>query len=914
MIKCPSCSRNLTDESRFCPSCGIALSGYSTPAVPLVELPTLSLFQPENSAPKAFPHVARFLSPDSMGSARFLPGATLTGRYRIVGLLGRGGMGEVYRADDLKLGQPVALKFLPESLARDGAALARFHKEVRIARTVSHPNVCRVFDIGEVDHHHFISMEYVDGEDLASLLRRIGRLPHDKGLEIARQLCAGLAAAHDTGVLHRDLKPANVMIDARGKARLTDFGLADLSEEIRSEGLTGTLTYMSPEQLAGKEATIGSDIYSLGLVLYEIFTGKRAFESTTIDELIRLHAGTVPTSPSSLVKEIDPGVERVILRCLDKDPSNRPASALQIAALLPGGDPLAAALAAGETPSPEMVAAAPKEGSLRPAVAGLFLVSVFIGLALTTVLSSLTLLHRIVPLEKTPDVLKERASQVAQKLGYTGTPADVAFGFFYDLEHLRYVRDNDSSPNRWNRLATGQPAAIDFWYRQSPQYLVPYGNNLVSQVDPPNILPGMVRISLDTTGRLVLFDAVPQQEVEGLKKDAASQDWSVLFKEAGLEMANFQPAEPTRTPPHAHDARMTWRGTYPNMPDLRVRIEATAYQGKPSYFEIINPWGSHAPQAPVPPTETQTVGFVVLIAVFFGIMLIGTLLAFKNIRLGRGDLKGAFRVTVFLFILRMVSWAASVHHVPRIGEVDLVIAGLQSALFWSCFVGLMYLALEPFLRSRWPDRIISWSRLLAGDFRDPLIGRDILIGALFGAGLILDLQLYHVVPRWLGWPPGIPILLRIPEMGMLGIRSFVPLFAIQMSAPLVQSFMVVFLLLFLAMLLRKNWLGIGAGWLVLSGFIVSGAADEGLLVAAVAFGFVTSTLLVFVAVRFGLLALMSALVFWVLPYFFPMTTELTAWYAGDFILDLILLVGIAVYGFYITLAGQPLFRGQWLEE
>jgi serine/threonine protein kinase len=914
MMKCPSCSRKLPEQSRFCLSCGVALGDYSTSVIPLVDPPTLSLSQPDNLAPEGSRHTARFLSSDWMDAARFIPGTTLAGRYRIVGLLGRGGMGEVYRADDLKLGQPVALKFLPATLARDGAALARLHKEVRIARAVTHPNVCRVFDIGEVEDHHFLSMEYVDGEDLASLLRRIGRLPPDKALEIARQLCAGLAAAHDTGVLHRDLKPANVMIDARGKARITDFGLADLSGEIRGEAQGGTPAYMSPEQLARKEVTVRSDIYSLGLVLYETFTGKRAFESTTIDELIRLHAGTVPTSPSSLVKEIDPGVERVILRCLDKDPSNRPASALQIAALLPGGDPLAAALAAGETPSPEMVAAAPKEGSLRPAVAGLFLVSVFIGLALTTVLSSLTLLHRMVPLEKTPDVLKERASQVAQKLGYTGTPADVAFGFFYDLEHLRYVRDNDSSPNRWNRLATGQPAAVYFWYRQSPQYLVPYGNSLVSQVDPPNIFPGMVGISLDTTGRLVLFDAVPDQAVERSKKDDAPQDWSVLFKEAGLELENFQPAEPTRTPPHAHDARMTWRGTYPNMPDLPVRIEAAAYHGKPSYFEIINPWGSHAPQAPVPPTETQTIGFVVLIAVFFGIMLIGTLLAFKNIRLGRGDLKGAFRVTVFLFILRMVSWAASVHHVPRIGEVDLLIAGLQSALFWSCFVGLMYLALEPFLRSRWPDRIISWSRLLAGDFRDPLVGRDILIGALFGVGLILDLQLSHVVPRWLGWPPGIPILLRIPEMGMLGIRSFVPLFAIQMSAPLVQSFMVVFLLLFLAMLLRKNWLGIGAGWLVLSGFIVSGAADEGLLVAAVAFGFVTSTLLVFVAVRFGLLALMSALVFWVLPHFFPITTELTVWYAGDFILDLIFLVGIAVYGFYIALAGQPLFRGRWLEE
>lgn len=136
---------------------------------------------------------------------RFLPGALLAGRYRIIGLLGRGGMGEVYGADDLKLGQTVALKFIPEQLARDPRALQRFHAEVRTARQVSHPNVCRVFDIGEVEGQHFLSMEYIDGEDLARLLRRIGRLPEDKALDIARQLCAGLAAIHGEGVLHRDL-------------------------------------------------------------------------------------------------------------------------------------------------------------------------------------------------------------------------------------------------------------------------------------------------------------------------------------------------------------------------------------------------------------------------------------------------------------------------------------------------------------------------------------------------------------------------------------------------------------------------------------------------------------------------------------------------------------------------------------
>ena len=146
----------------------------------------------------------------------------------MIGLVGRGGMGEVYRADDLRLGQPVALKFLPDAVASDPARLAQFHNEVRTARQVSHPNVCRVYDIGEIDGHLFLSMELVDGEDLTTTLGRIGRFPEDKALDVARQLCAGLAAAHERGVLHRDLKPANVMLDKAGKVRVMDFGLATI--------------------------------------------------------------------------------------------------------------------------------------------------------------------------------------------------------------------------------------------------------------------------------------------------------------------------------------------------------------------------------------------------------------------------------------------------------------------------------------------------------------------------------------------------------------------------------------------------------------------------------------------------------------------------------------------------------------
>ena len=204
---------------------------------------------------------------------RFAPGTLIAERYRIISLLGRGGMGEVFRADDLTLGQPVALKFLPESMI-DESMLERFRNEVRIARRISHPNVCRVYDIGEIDNQLFLSMEYVDGEDLSSLLRRIGRLPSDKALEIARKICAGLAAAHDKGVLHRDLKPSNIMLDGRGEVLIMDFGLAGLAHEIE-DVRSGTPAYMAPEQLAGKEVTARSDIYALGLVLYECSPASR---------------------------------------------------------------------------------------------------------------------------------------------------------------------------------------------------------------------------------------------------------------------------------------------------------------------------------------------------------------------------------------------------------------------------------------------------------------------------------------------------------------------------------------------------------------------------------------------------------------------------------------------------------------
>src|SRR5439155_15291943 len=220
----PPRSRRLRGESGFPPfrnspakrPATIPLESY-----PMEREPTPSyaetVAEPAVLAAAVSSDISQLTSSSSADEGRFIPGALLGGRYRIIGLLGRGGMGEVYRATDLALGQAVALKFLPESTAADERALARFYNEVRVARQVTHPNVCRVYDVGQAEGLHYISMEFVDGEDLASLLRRIGRVPVDKALETARKLCACLAAAHEKGVLHRDLKPANIMIDGRGQ-------------------------------------------------------------------------------------------------------------------------------------------------------------------------------------------------------------------------------------------------------------------------------------------------------------------------------------------------------------------------------------------------------------------------------------------------------------------------------------------------------------------------------------------------------------------------------------------------------------------------------------------------------------------------------------------------------------------------
>src|SRR5580698_5302853 len=457
MTRCIACASELPDTSRFCLACGQPVTDNSETAV----MPMTSTPRSRVGESRAAAVPARVSSSDG----RFAAGMLVAGRYQIIGLLGKGGMGEVYRANDLTLDQPVALKFLPEAMAQDAAMLARFHNEVRIARQVSHPNVCRVYDLGELNGQPYLSMEYIDGEDLGSLLRRIGRLPADKALGFARRICAGLAAAHDKGVLHRDLKPSNIMIDSQGQVFITDFGLAAVTGELReAQAREGTPAYMAPEQLAGREVTARSDIYSLGLVLYEMFAGKRPFEAGTLAEMIRLQQQSTPASLTTVVKDVDPAVERVIQRCLAADPRERPATALAVAAALPGGDPLAAALAAGETPSPDLVAAAGREVGIRPALGLVCLAAAVAGLVAVMFIGPRVQMVSQVAMEHPPEVLVEKSRDLARVLGYTAKPMGTAHGFGYDPDYLQYVERVDKSSARWeHRLGRMQPSAILFW-------------------------------------------------------------------------------------------------------------------------------------------------------------------------------------------------------------------------------------------------------------------------------------------------------------------------------------------------------------------------------------------------------------------------------------------------------------------
>jgi len=896
MLVCPNCSAAVV-AGATCPACGAAPPRGSRAAATPQE--------GKSSSPRR--------QPRRQGEPRFVSGAIVAGRYRVVGLLGTGGMGEVYRADDLKLGQVVALKFLPETLGDDPAVLANFHQEVSLARRVSHRNVCRVFDVGEVDGHHFLTMEFIDGEDLAALRRRIGRLPADKGLEIARQLCAGLAAIHDAGVLHRDLKPANVMLDGRGRARITDFGVADFAGELPGGAMvTGTPGYMAPEQAARGETTVRSDVYSLGLVLYEMFTGRRPFPEAQRPEPTRPGTGTRPPSPATVVPDVDPQTAGAILRCLEADPRARPASVLEVAALLPGGSPLAAALAAGETPSPDMIVAAPKVGSLRPWVAVACLAGVVLGLALIFALAKEVRALSQIPFDRPPEVLADRARNLLASLGHDGAPVGTAAGFGAFEEYGRFLREH-GAPGGWarERLASGRPPLVYFWYRQSPRHLVPVSLE-VKPDDPPRKVPGEALVVLDPEGRLQYLEVVPSP---GSAVDwAQPADWSVLLAAAGLPAEALSPAASRALPPVYADSRVAWTGDAPGSggPPIPLRFEAASYGGDIVFFNVLAPWGETARAGAALPGRADGPGpyMTFFNAFFLAVVVTGALLTRRNLRLERGDRRGARRLAWFTGSVTLLGWLVGGNHVSGWAERDLMVAAVGLALSQAALLWITYIGLEPYLRRDFPERIIAWTRLLAGNVKDPLVGRDLLAGCLLGIGITLSYDLRKLAEERLARGSG----LDLPDFQSLsGLSSLVhhlsgKLF-IAVIVPL--SFMVLFLLL--RVLLRREAVAVVALWVLFTALMASRGLGPNAVFGLAFVGF-TAAIYIFVWTRFGLLAGIAGHMVFMVTRHEPLTSDLGAWYGWVTLVVVASVLALATYGFSTSVAGQPLLRGVLLED
>jgi tRNA A-37 threonylcarbamoyl transferase component Bud32 len=868
-MRCPRCSTEVREPAACCPSCGTSLlpeslvSGYET-------------LGREPAAPGPRADTPRPPSSRSTPKARFLPGQLVSGRYRIIAVLGTGGMGEVYRADDLVLEQQVALKFLRAEIGADPTARERFVSEVKLARAVSHPNVCRVHDLGEVDGMLYLSMEYVDGEDLAALLRRIGAPSEKKALEIASQLCAGLAAAHARGVLHRDLKPANVMIDGAGMVRITDFGLAILAGEERGRGLVeGTPAYMAPEQLAGGEATAKSDVYALGLVLYELFTNVRVWQPKDLGHLRELHATRTPESPSTHGLRNE-RIERAILSCLERDPGRRPRSATSVAVALSGADPIAAALAAGETPTPEMVAASGGEGTISMTAAGVALAAIFALLAALMYVAPRASQYGYAALKDEPAVLAHRAREILDSLGLAVPDGDRAFGL------VPIGPAPASTP-------TSHGIDVLFWYREAPFSLQPAEFDWrVSPDDPPLHWPGMVSLGLSMSGKLRWLEAIPP--TLDPTRSGAHCDWEPVFEAAGLKLADFKPcdpSEPTFTPPLACDEQASWLGPDPWTHGVGL-VGGAGFRGKPVFFGI-DPWVLRSgPRYFWLSNSARLAQFWMWLPALIG----GIVLARRNLARGRGDRRAAARLALVAGLgLLCVAFLRTNHTADLLVEQWLLVQGLSYAVYGGAFGWVLYLALEPAVRRIWPDHWVSWSRLLSGRWRDPLVSRDLLVGLC--AGMLLTLVGF--TQAWLGLrldaPQATPAWANFPDAA--GLRATIAQLCQQAVEGIAEGFLVLFCLVVLRFLVRRSWIA----YVLLAPLLLFAndfSFTTGLPVLDTAARLLMAVLFIFVVARFGFIALVATEATFYFLNQVPLTNDMSAWYASQTIFAAIVVCGLAL--------------------
>jgi serine/threonine-protein kinase len=529
-------------------------------------------------------------------------------------------------------------------------------------------------------------------------------------------------------------------------------------------------------------------------------------------------------------------------------------------------------------------------------------------------------------IEHGSQALTERAHTVVRNLGYADRTGDEAVGYTTDIDYLRYIDEHDRSPSRWNALAASRPAALLFWYRWSPRPLVPIGGaNIVTQLNPPTTRFGMLSLTLDPTGRLVSFLAAPAQD--GLSTGAAATvkpatEWRPLFVEAGLSIAQFSSVRPLGIPPVFADSQEAWEGGFPERPDVPVRIEAAAFLGRPVYFEITAPWNRPRNEGPLQANtsgERRSLFMRTVVGPIVQVVIV--LLALRNLRLGRGDRRGATRLSLFLFAAGLASNALET------GDLSALSRGPTLGIVVPAFAWVLYIGLEPHIRRIWPETMIAWSRLLAGNVRDPLVGRDVLIGVLVAIGDGLMLSLHTLLRRWSGQPPQFPVgasgspfdgIAASSDLLLGGRYAVSRIIGSVMSIPLWGGTMLPFLLLLvLFVIFRRRSLAMAA---MILGYTLNYVVSHGgwLLANAPADHFGPSltdvvvfaafqTAIVLVAVRFGLLTMIVAWLVSGLLTLLPIAIDSSVPYASSSRLIVATVLALATYGWYTALAGRPMF-------
>jgi serine/threonine-protein kinase len=692
-------------------------------------------------------------------------------------------------------------------------------------------------------------------------------------------------------VIHRDLKPANVMVDGRGNARITDFGLAALSSDLPARGeVAGTPAYMAPEQLTGDEVTPRTDLYALGLLLYELFTGRRRFAGRSVTEVLESRGSDSSGSVTQEWRDLDPEVRAVILRCLEERPEDRPPSIHSVIAALPGGgDPLQAALDAGETPSPEMVAAAGISGELSLPMAGALVAAGILLLVAAVAVLAGTRVYGHVDLPLHPRVLEHRAQEILALAGVEEPPSDRASDFTHDDDFFAaYLADPSLDPG------AVQPPPLGFHYRQSPAELIPLagwrGNRRVVASDPPLTVPGMAQVYLDPRGRLVRLLVVPDLEATG--GPPARPDWEPFLEAAGLDPASLEPTEPRRSAPVDTEAKAAWTGSYPESPGSPLRIFAGSFDGSPVWFEVIPTWRRTMEfTAGAPSRRDEIVGILVASVIAFS--CVGAIfLARRNLRRRRGDRRGAVRFGLVLLALLAIAFLLRADHLRFFpAEWAMITDRVGLALFRAGFLVLLYLALEPYLRRSWPRVLISWNRLLAGRWRDPLVGRDLLAGTVLGLLILLFREVPVLLPGGSATIAG-----NFSPSTLADLRQTLAAVVAAFAAGMLPAMLGAFLLLLLHSVLKRRALVFAALCLVYWGLMVPGAAaDEMPFLALVA------VLTAVALVRHGIIGAFAVFAVGGVLTTLPVTWDVSAWYFATALPAILLVLAMLGYGFRTAL-------------